>query len=59
MVGVEHLCLAVCNVHRYKSVGSQRPVGASRDYENARQLAEALYGHSRLRLPYNLILIGY
>ncbi len=56
MVGVEHLCLAVSNVYRYKSSG--RPA-ASRDYENARQLAEALYGHSRLRLPYNLVLIGY
>ena len=46
MVGVEYLCLAVSNVYRYKSSG--RPA-TSRDYENARQLAEAIYGHSRLR----------
>jgi hypothetical protein len=56
MVGVEYLCLAVSNVYRYKTSG--RPA-TSRDYANARQLAEAIYGHSRLRLPYNLILIGY
>ena len=56
MVGVEFLCLAVSNVYRYKSSG--RPA-VSRDYANTRQLAEAIYGHSRLRLPYNLILIGY
>jgi hypothetical protein len=56
MVGVEHLCLAVSNVYRYKSSG--KPT-ASRDYANTRLLAEAIYGHSRLRLPYNLVLVGY
>ncbi len=56
MVGVDHLCLAVANVYRYQTGG--RPA-ASRDYENTRQVAEAIYGHSRLRLPYSLILIGY
>lgn len=56
MVGIDYLCLAVSNMYKYKSSG--RPA-TSRDYENARQLAEALYGHSRLHLPYNLVLIGY
>jgi hypothetical protein len=56
MVGVEHLCLAVCNVYKYKSSGKP---ATSRDYENTRQVAEAIYGHSRLSLPYNLVLIGY
>ena len=56
MVGVEHLCLAVCNIYRYKSGGKP---AASRDYENTRQVAEAIYGHSRLSLPYNLVLFGY
>ena len=56
MVGVEHLCLAVANVYRYQTGG--RPA-SSRDYENTRQVAEAIYGHSRLRLPYSLVLIGY
>ena len=56
MVGVEYLCLAVCNVYRYKS--GEKPA-TSRDYENTRQVVEAIYGHSRIRLPYNLVLIGY
>ncbi len=56
MVGVEHLCLAVCNVYRYRAGGKP---ATSKDYENTRQVAEAIYGHSRLRLPYNLVLIGY
>lgn len=53
MVQVEHLVLAVPNSYKYavKSV--------SRDYKNAVTLAEALYGHSRLRLPYDLIIVGY
>ncbi len=56
MVGVEHLCLAVCNAYRYKSGGKP---AISKDYENTKQVAEAIYGHSRLSLPYDLILIGY
>lgn len=56
MVGVEYLCLAVSNVYRYKSSGKS---ATSRDYTNTKQVAEAIYGHSRLHLPYNLILIGY
>jgi hypothetical protein len=56
MVGVEYLCLAESNVYRYRSSG--RPA-ASRKCENMKQVAEAMYGHSRLRLPYDLVLIGY
>ncbi len=56
MVGVEQLCLAVCNVYRYQLGGKP---ATSRDYENTKQVAEAIYGHSRLSLPYNLVLIGY
>jgi hypothetical protein len=56
MVGVEHLCLAVSNVYRYKSSGKP---AVSRDYTNTRQLAEAIYGHCRIHLPYRLILVGY
>jgi hypothetical protein len=51
MVGVEYLCLAVSNTYKYQSSGKP---ATSRDYENTRQLAEAIYGHSRLRLPYHL-----
>src|SRR5918994_1037541 len=56
MVGVEYLCLAVSNVYRYRSSGKP---ATSRDYANTLQVAEAIYGHSRLRLPYSLVLIGY
>ena len=50
------MCLAVSNVYRYKSSGKP---ATSRDYANTRKIAEAIYGHSRLHLPYGLILIGY
>jgi hypothetical protein len=46
----------VCNTYKYQTGGRS---ANSKDYENTKQVAEALYGHSRLRLPYNLILIGY
>jgi hypothetical protein len=52
MVGVDYLCLAVANAYKYESA-------VSRDYLKATQLADAIYGHSRLQLPYNLIVIGY
>jgi hypothetical protein len=39
MVGVEYLCQAVCNIYRYKSGGKP---ATSRDYENTRQVAEAI-----------------
>jgi hypothetical protein len=53
MVGVKHLCIAIRNVsHWGKS-------GRSRDYLVACETAQALYGHSRLAMPYGLTLIGY
>jgi len=56
MVGVEHLCLAVPNTYKFMSSKKQT---ISRDYDNTRDLAEAIYGHSRVTLPYRLALIGY
>ena len=56
MVQVQFLILAVPNAYKYFS--SNRPV-VSQDYANTVALADALYGHSRLRLPYDLVLIGY
>ncbi len=50
------MCLAVCNTYKYQTGG--RPA-ASRDCENTKQVAETIYGHSRLNLPYYLILIEY
>lgn len=56
MVNVEHLILAVPLSYKYMTSG--RPTINS-DYEYTRSLATALYGHTRLRLPYNLTVIGY
>jgi hypothetical protein len=56
MVGVEHLLLAVPNTYKFKSSGKTT---ISKDYENTRDLAEAIYGHSRVSLPYRLVVIGY
>jgi hypothetical protein len=56
MVGVDYLAIAVSNLYKFKSGG--RDV-TSQDYSHAKELAEAVYGHSRFRLPYGLIVIGY
>jgi hypothetical protein len=56
MVGVEHLILAVPNRYQYHVSGK---LSYSTDYDNTRDLANALYGHNTFQLPYNLMLIGY
>jgi hypothetical protein len=56
MVDVDWLCLAVPNGYRYTSGGK---LVVSRDYDNTRDLADAIFGHTRLKMPYRLILVGY
>jgi hypothetical protein len=56
MVEVDYLVIAVPNGYRYQS--GKRAVISS-DYSNALSVIETLYGHSRVTLPYRLILIGY
>jgi hypothetical protein len=56
MVNLDHLVLAVPNAYRYKSGG--RDV-ASNDYNNAVAVADALFGHSRVEMPFSLCMIGY
>jgi hypothetical protein len=56
MVQVEHLCLAVPNHYRFKAAGKD---ASSHDYDNTLAVAIALYGHSRLQLPYGLTVLGY
>lgn len=56
MVDVEHLCLAVPNVYKYKSGGKSK---VSKYYEKSISVADALYGHSRVQIPYGLTVIGY
>jgi hypothetical protein len=56
MVQVDHLCLAVPNEYRYSSGGKP---SISQDYKNTLAVVDALYGHSRIKIPYGLTLIGY
>ena len=56
MVELETLFLAVANSYRYKS-GERDTI--SRDYDKAVAVADALYGHSRIRMPYRLVVVGY
>ena len=56
MVETDHLFLAVPNAYRYMSRGKQM---TSRDYARTVSVAEALYGHSRITMPYSLCVIGY
>ena len=56
MVNMEHLILAVPQAYRYKSGGR---AAASRDYDNTVSVAQALYAHSRVEMPFSLSVIGY
>ncbi len=56
MVDVDYFCLAVANGYRYKTGGR---TAVSHDYENATGLADTLFSHTRVKLPYRLCVIGY
>lgn len=56
MVQVDHLVLAVANSYKYQTGGKQV---TSRDYDNTVAVADALYGHTRMTLPYSLTVLGY
>ena len=56
MVQLEYLVLAVPNEYKF---GSGRNKGVSKDYSQTKAIADALYGHSRMNVPYSLVLIGY
>ena len=56
MTDVDHLCLAVPNAYKYKSTGRTM---VSKYYAKTVSVADALYGHSRVSLPYGLTVIGY
>jgi len=53
MVQVSHLCLGIPNFIRWGKGNKSHP------YDEARRTVEALYGHSRIRFPYGLTIIGY
>jgi hypothetical protein len=56
MVDLDHLILAVSMSYKYNSGGRQT---LSKDYENTVSVANALYSHTRIKMPYSLIVIGY
>lgn len=56
MTDVDHLCLAVPLVYKYNSGGRRV---SSPYFEKTIAVAEALYGHSRVAMPYGLTVIGY
>jgi hypothetical protein len=56
MVDLEHLCLAVPMSYKFQSGGK---TSVSRDYDSAKAVASAVYSHSRLKMPYRLLVIGY
>lgn len=56
MVEVDTLALAVPLSYKYKSSGR---LVESHDYEKSCAVADALFGHSRVVMPYRLLLVGY
>ncbi len=56
MVDLDYLILAVPNTYRFNSGGKS---AISKDYENTIDVAEAVFGHTRMKLPYRLTVIGY
>jgi hypothetical protein len=56
MVDVDHLCLAVPIMYKHRS-GGKAKVG--KYYERTVAVADALFGPSRVRIPYGLTVVGY
>ncbi len=56
MVDVNHLVLAVSNEYRFRS-GAK--VVINPDYVRVVEVARALFGHSRIQMPYGLTVVGY
>ena len=56
MVDMKHLILAVSQTYYYET---KRKPTSSRDYKNTVSVAQALYGHSRIDMPFSLSVIGY
>lgn len=56
MVELDYLFLAVPLAYKYRSGGK---VVHSKDYEHTVSVADALYGHSRIAMPFSLCVLGY
>lgn len=56
MVDISHLCLAIPNIYKYRSGGK---LVSSHYYDKTITVADALFGHDRVQIPYSLTIIGY
>jgi hypothetical protein len=56
MVDLDHLILAVPMAYKYMSAGRQT---INKDFENTVSVADALYSHTRIKMPFTLTVIGY
>ena len=56
MVDLDYLVLAVPNGYRRRSLGR---IVVSKDYLGTCSVADALFGHTRIQMPYRLVVIGY
>jgi hypothetical protein len=56
MVNLDHLILAVPNSYKYMS--NDKPC-VSHDYDNTVAVANAIYGHTRIVMPFALTVLGY
>ncbi len=56
MVNVDHLILAVPLTYKYET---KKKPAVSQDYAATVAVANSLYGHSRIRMPYTLTVLGY
>jgi hypothetical protein len=56
VVDIDTLCLALPNAPAARSDEQQADVT---DYDSACALATTVYGHTRVKLPYRLLLVGY
>ena len=56
MEGVDHLLIAVPNSYKSRSGGK---AVQERAYDKTVEVARALTGHSRVQLPFSLVIIGY
>lgn len=52
MVGVDHLCIAMLNRYEYAKAHSN-------DYMKGIDVADALFAHTRVAIPFGLTVIGY
>ncbi|WP_205478568.1 hypothetical protein [Sphingomonas arenae] len=58
MVDVDTLILALANNYKYRNTKTGKIINSA-DYDKAVAIADALYRHDRIRMPYRLAVVGY